>query len=150
MVLRGGGGVGDVYDDADAKKTEDTEDSKEDLKTSTTGSLHIQSMQWGLVPHWMKRQPDHVTALKTINARDDTIMYVLPWLAVEKWTEPLSCDIREGGSMWKSIRGRKRCIVLAEGFYEWLKKGTNDRVPHHVKRADGKIMCMAGLWDSVT
>lgn len=34
------------------------------------------NMQWGLIPHWMKRQPDHATALKTINARDDTIVYV--------------------------------------------------------------------------
>lgn len=51
--------------------------------------------------------------------------------------------------MWKSIRGKRRCIVVAEGFYEWLKKG-NDRVPHHVKRKDGKLMLFAGLWDTVT
>lgn len=71
--------------------------------------------------------------------------------------------------MWKSVRGRKRCIVVAEGcavprrallrhyhadtsayrsFYEWLKKG-NDRIPHHVKRKDGKLMCFAGMWDDV-
>ena len=51
--------------------------------------------------------------------------------------------------MWRSIRGRRRCVVVAEGFYEWLKKG-NDRVPHHVKRKDGKLFCFAGLWDTVT
>lgn len=71
--------------------------------------------------------------------------------------------------MWKSIRGRKRCIVIAEGcvsafdwhlraelvhnmysFYEWLKKSPSEKVPHHVKRKDGQLMCFAGLWDSVT
>lgn len=67
--------------------------------------------------------------------------------------------------MWNSIKGRKRCIVVCQGcvrsprdddvaegaerFYEWLKKG-KEKVPHFTKRKDGKLMCFAGLWDSVT
>jgi putative SOS response-associated peptidase YedK len=34
------------------------------------------------------------------------------------------------------------------GYYEWLKKG-KDKIPHFTKRPDGKIMLLAGLWDSV-
>jgi hypothetical protein len=34
------------------------------------------------------------------------------------------------------------------GYYEWLKKG-KDKIPHFTKRGDGKIMLLAGLWDSV-
>ena len=33
-------------------------------------------------------------------------------------------------------------------YYEWLKKG-KERLPHFTKRADGKLMLLAGLWDSV-
>jgi putative SOS response-associated peptidase YedK len=35
------------------------------------------------------------------------------------------------------------------GYYEWLKKSPKEKIPHFTKRADGKIMLLAGLWDSV-
>lgn len=44
----------------------------------------------------------------------------------------------------------KRCIVIAQGFYEWLKKnGAKEKIPHYTKRKDGQLMCFAGLWDCV-
>ena len=39
-------------------------------------------------------------------------------------------------------------LIQVMGYYEWLKKG-KDKIPHFTKRADGKIMLLAGLWDSV-
>ena len=46
------------------------------------------------------------------------------------------------------MKQKKRCIVLAQGFYEWLKKnGGKEKLPHYVKRKDGQLMCFAGLWD---
>jgi hypothetical protein len=50
--------------------------------------------------------------------------------------------------MWSSMKHRKRCIIPAEGFYEWLNKGSQ-KVPHYTKRADGQLMFFAGLWDCV-
>lgn len=48
------------------------------------------------------------------------------------------------------MKQRKRCIVIAQGFYEWLKKNNGkERIPHYIKRKDEKLMCMAGLWDCV-
>jgi hypothetical protein len=48
------------------------------------------------------------------------------------------------------MKQKKRCIVIAQGFYEWLKKnGGKEKIPHFIKRKDGKLMCMAGLWDCV-
>lgn len=49
------------------------------------------------------------------------------------------------------MKQRKRCLVIAQGFYEWLKKGPGgkERIPHFVKRKDGNLMCFAGLWDCV-
>ena len=48
------------------------------------------------------------------------------------------------------MKQKKRCIVIAQGFYEWLKKNNGkERIPHYIKRKDGKLMCMAGLWDCV-
>ena len=90
----------------------------------------LQSMKWGLVPFWTKRNPDYGSVLKTINARDDSLA--------------------SKGGMWNTMKQRKRCIVVAQGFYEWLKKnGGKEKIPHYVKRKDEQLMCFAGLWDCV-
>lgn len=48
------------------------------------------------------------------------------------------------------MKQKKRCIVVAQGFYEWLKKnGGKEKIPHYVKRKDEQLMCFAGLWDCV-
>lgn len=88
----------------------------------------LQSMKWGLVPFWTKRNPDYGSMMKTINCRDDSLI--------------------ENKGMWTTMKQRKRCIIVAQGFYEWLKKG-KDKVPHFTKRKDGQLMCFAGLWDCV-
>jgi putative SOS response-associated peptidase YedK len=69
--------------------------------------------------------------MKTINARDDSLM--------------------ENKGIWNVPKRRKRCIVVAQGFYEWLKKNNGkDRIPHYIKRKDNQLMMMAGLWDCVS
>ncbi|KAL5604282.1 hypothetical protein BROUX41_002255 [Berkeleyomyces rouxiae] len=89
--------------------------------------LHkLQTMKWGLVPSWMKRPPDYKFTMRTINCRSDSLA--------------------GSSGMWTSMKTHKRCIVIAQGFFEWLNKG-KEKVPHYVKRADGKLLCMAGLWD---
>lgn len=93
-----------------------------------TPNYKLQSMKWGLIPFWTKRNPDYAAVMKTINCRDDSLA--------------------QTGGMWSSMKGRKRCVVVAQGFYEWLKSG-KEKVPHFVKRKDGKLMCFAGLWDCV-
>lgn len=94
-----------------------------------TTSYKLQSMKWGLIPFWTKRNPDYASMLKTINCRSDSL------------STP--------GGMWATMKARKRCIVIAQGFYEWLKTGPKDKLPHYVRRADGQLMCFAGLWDCV-
>ncbi|KAB5554868.1 hypothetical protein GE09DRAFT_1122645 [Coniochaeta sp. 2T2.1] len=91
----------------------------------------LQSMKWGLIPFWTKRNPGYGSLMKTINCRDDSLA--------------------QPGGMWASMKARKRCIVIAQGFYEWLKTGPGgkEKIPHFVKRKDGKLMCFAGLWDCV-
>ncbi|EKG14456.1 hypothetical protein MPH_08305 [Macrophomina phaseolina MS6] len=78
----------------------------------------------------MKRKPDYGSTMKTINCRDDSLA--------------------ENRGLWNSMKHRKRCIVVCQGFYEWLKKnGGKEKIPHFVKRRDGQLMCLAGLWDCV-
>jgi putative SOS response-associated peptidase YedK len=84
----------------------------------------------GLVPFWTKRNPDYGSKIKTINCRDDSLL--------------------EDSGMWTTMKKKKRCIIVAQGFYEWLKKnGSKEKIPHFTKRKDGQLMCFAGLWDRV-
>jgi SOS response associated peptidase (SRAP) len=46
------------------------------------------------------------------------------------------------------MKKTKRCIVITEGFYEWQKKG-KDKIPHFIRRKDGQLLLMAGLYDWV-
>lgn len=103
-------------------------DSTERGASSEQTKYKLQSMKWGLIPSWTRRNPDYGSMLKTINCRDDSL------------SSP--------GGMWETMKARKRCIVVAQGFYEWLKTG-RDKLPHYVKRKDGHLMCFAGLWDCV-
>ncbi|KAF1977306.1 DUF159-domain-containing protein [Bimuria novae-zelandiae CBS 107.79] len=90
----------------------------------------LQAMKWGLVPFWTKRNPDYGSMMKTINCRDDSLY--------------------EDRGMWTSMKKKKRCIVVAQGFYEWLKKNNGkEKLPHFTKRKDGQLMCFAGLYDCV-
>jgi len=56
-------------------------------------SYVMQSMKWGLVPHWSKVEDK---TLSTTNARAENLV--------------------EGGSMWASMKGKKRCAVLCQGY----------------------------------
>ncbi|KAI0440684.1 hypothetical protein F4803DRAFT_526631 [Xylaria telfairii] len=115
--------------DADTKR-QDKETDRRHVSMDSSVHYKLQAMKWGLIPFWTKRNPGHGSVMKTINCRDDSLA--------------------QGGGIWSSMKARKRCIVVAEGFYEWLKKdGGREKLPHYVRRKDGKLMCFAGLWDVV-
>ncbi|KAJ5230894.1 hypothetical protein N7489_011602 [Penicillium chrysogenum] len=129
----------DAQQDADSEhKKQDSEIGKDEVNPDTEPvdnaaiKYKLQSMKWGLIPFWTKRQPDYGSMMRTINCRDDSLA-------------------KESG-MWTTMKRRKRCVVVCQGFYEWLKKGPGgkEKVPHFIRRKDGELMCFAGLWDCVS
>ncbi|UPL01020.1 hypothetical protein LCI18_011954 [Fusarium solani-melongenae] len=122
------GGAGHQGTDNERQQHAEMNDATDHAASSDQVKYKLQSMKWGLIPSWTKRNLDYGSMLKTINCRDDSL------------SSP--------GGMWASMKARKRCIVVAQGFYEWLKIG-KDKQPHYVKRKDGHLMCFAGLWDCV-
>jgi putative SOS response-associated peptidase YedK len=123
----------DVPDNGVPNEDEPRDDSTGDLQSSQPEQYNyqIKTMKWGLIPFWTKRSPDYGSMMRTINCRDDSLI--------------------EDRGMWTSMKRKKRCLVVAQGFYEWLKKGPGgkEKIPHFVKRKDGNLMCFAGLWDCV-
>jgi putative SOS response-associated peptidase YedK len=121
------GSAGHSY--AGTKDTEEVQALGGDAAEQKTPLYMLQSMKWGLIPFWTKRNPDYSTIMRTINCRDDSLA--------------------TSGGMWTTMKARKRCIVIAQGFYEWLNVGPKNKLPHFIKRKDGHLMCFAGLWDCV-
>ena len=80
-------------------------------------------LRWGLVPAWAR---DERVGCKMINAR------------------------AEGLAAKPAYRGpfrRTRCLVPAEGFYEWAPPAQG-RQPYYLSRRDGEPLALAGLWDT--
>jgi putative SOS response-associated peptidase YedK len=83
-------------------------------------------LRWGLVPRWARTLN---TGLSMINARAET----------------LATSRAYGGLL---ERGRHRCLVVADGFYEWIaaEDPKQPRLPLRYSLADGASFCFAGLW----
>jgi putative SOS response-associated peptidase YedK len=87
------------------------------------GKRRLGKLRWGLVPHWAK---DASGAGRLINARSET--------AHEK-------------PSFRTAFRRRRCLIPADGFYEWRKRGHGPKQPFFIHRADGNPFAMAGLWE---
>jgi putative SOS response-associated peptidase YedK len=83
----------------------------------------IGELQWGLVPSWAN---DQKIGYKMINARSETLL--------EK-------------ASFKNLINRKRCILPADGFFEW-KKQNGKKQPMRITMKDKNIFSMAGLYDT--
>lgn len=93
------------------------------LRVEGEGRRVCRFNRWGLIPSWAK---DPLIGSRMINARAETVA--------------------EKPSFRAALR-RRRCIVPADGFYEWAGKGPA-RTPHLFRRRDGAILAIAGLWES--
>lgn len=82
-------------------------------------------LRWGLVPFWAK---DPSIGNRLINARAETV--------AEK-------------PSYRAAFRHRRCIVLADGFYEWRRSG-DEKTPHMISLASGEPFALAGLWENWT
>jgi putative SOS response-associated peptidase YedK len=85
----------------------------------------VEIFQWGLIPSWSK---DPSMGSRMINARAETVH--------EK-------------PAFRAPFARKRCLILADGFYEW-KQLEKNKQPYYIQLASGNPFAFAGLWDHWT
>ncbi len=86
------------------------------------GTVHLEHLKWGLIPSWAK---DPSIGSRMINARSETV--------AEK-------------PAFRSALKNRRCIIPANGFYEWQSVGGKKK-PLYVRLKDNIPMMFAGLWD---
>lgn len=82
----------------------------------------LTELRWGLVPSWAN---DMKIGSSLINARAETVA-----------SKPA----------FRAAYQKRRCLVPADGFYEWKKAGIG-KIPHHICMADGAPFAFAGLWE---
>jgi len=87
---------------------------------------NISMLQWGLIPEWIENNFKAKERTKTLNSRTETIF--------------------EKPSFKKSIK-TKRCLVLAEGYYEYhFYKGKS--YPYYINLKSKELFAFAGIWSS--
>jgi len=86
------------------------------------GPRELAMLYWGLVPSWAKEKS---IGARMINARSETL------------TEKPS---------FRTAFQRRRCLVLADGWYEWQRAGAAKQ-PYFIAFEDGAPFGMAGLWE---
>jgi putative SOS response-associated peptidase YedK len=85
----------------------------------------LEQFRWGLIPFWAK---DPRIGNRMINARAETL--------AEK-------------PSFRAPYRRRRCLVLADGFYEWQSRpGQRRKTPFHIRLASQEPFGFAGLWDT--
>lgn len=88
------------------------------------GVRRVDAYHWGLVPRWAK---DPKIGSRMINARAEGL--------AQK-------------NAYKSAFKRRRCIIPADGFYEWQRlPDKKQKQPHYIHRPDGEPLAFAGLWE---
>ena len=84
---------------------------------------HCEMMHWGLIPSWAD---DPAIGARMINARAETVA-----------TKP----------SFRSAFRQRRCLVVADGFYEW-QKTERRKQPHYICLRGGRPFAFAGLWEN--
>jgi putative SOS response-associated peptidase YedK len=92
------------------------------VTTDREGATRGELLRWGLVPTWSKGPG---LSAKMINARVETV--------AEK-------------PAYRRAFERFRCLIVADGFYEWRPANGGPKQPFHITRSDGRLFAFAGLW----
>ncbi len=90
------------------------------------GKNHLAWMYWGLIPSWSK---DATGASKMINARAETIA-----------SKPA----------FRVALSKRRCLIVADGFYEWRAEAEGPKTPMYIQVADKQPFGFAGIWERWT
>jgi putative SOS response-associated peptidase YedK len=90
--------------------------------TADAGGREVVPLKWGLIPSWSK---DAKIATSCINARSETVA-----------TKPA----------FRSAFKKRRCLILADGYYEWTGK-PGHKQPWHFRYDDDRAFAFAGLWE---
>jgi putative SOS response-associated peptidase YedK len=92
------------------------------VRRDHNGARELVQLRWGLIPAWAK---DQKIGYSMINAKAETVAEAPAYRAAFQW---------------------RRCLVVADGFYEWRQQG-KQKLPYRFTLRDGGLFAFAGLWE---
>jgi putative SOS response-associated peptidase YedK len=95
-------------------------------QAESSDARELVPLRWGLIPNWAK---DEKIAYSTINARAETV---------------------DSKPAFRSAFKKRRCLIIADGWYEWKATGPKTKQPYRMHHADDRPFGLAGLWESWT
>jgi putative SOS response-associated peptidase YedK len=84
----------------------------------------LDTLHWGLIPHFAK---DKKGAYRMINARAETV---------------------DSAPSYRTAFAKRRCLVVARGFYEWRKLDPKHKQPYAIAKPDRSPLALAGIWEN--
>ena len=93
------------------------------VRQGDNGRRHVAMLRWGLLPPWAK---DRRVGARMINARAEGLATA---------------------SAFRKAFAARRCLVAADGFYEWQAREEGGKQPFRICREDGAPFAFAGLWE---
>ena len=96
------------------------------LYLNKDGEFQLTTQNWGLLPNWAR---DLKSTKRMINARSETI---------------------ENKPYFRQAFQRRRCLIPADGFYEWKKVTNQIKQPYYIRLNGGIPFCFAGIWEKFT
>lgn len=87
------------------------------------GRRVLDTMRWGLVPSWAR---DPSIGARLINARVETV---------------------HDKPAFRDALAARRCLLPADGWYEWARQPDGSRQPYYLTPPDGSVIALAGLWE---
>jgi len=93
------------------------------IRLDQAGRREVARLRWGLIPSWAQ---DLKIGNRLLNARADTVA--------------------EKPSFRSAYKARRRCLIVADGFYEWKAAGKRKQ-PFLIRRPGGELFAFAGLWE---
>jgi len=97
------------------------------VRAAAGGGREWVRLRWGLVPSWARAATGgHKVGYKMINARAET--------AARR-------------PAFRTPLARRRCLLPADGFYEWHRTGSGPATPYFIHRRDGRPMAFGGIWE---
>ena len=96
------------------------------VRTDADGERVLTDLRWGLIPSWSRDPRETERSYSLINARAETVA-----------DKP----------SFKAAFRQRRCLVPADGFFEWQGQGGGPKQPYWIQAADGKPLAFAGLWE---
>lgn len=83
----------------------------------------LETAHWGFIPTWAKTLAD---GPRPINARSETV---------------------GTSKLFKRAYEQRRCLIPADGFYEWQARSGTRKQPYFIHRRDGQLLALGGIWE---